>query len=240
MFDVEKNYNVIVDWLRERVNAAGAKGGVFGLSGGIDSAVVAGLCKKAFENNTLALIMPCHSSKTDIEYANMVAEKFQLRTKTVYLDETFDVLVNELGDNPSSKSLAVSNIKPRLRMITLYYYATKYNYLVIGTGNKSELTVGYFTKYGDSGVDLLPLGNLVKNQVRELAKYIGVPDEIIKRPPTAGLWQGQTDEEEMGITYEQLDRYILTGKAEKEVAKKIEQMKQKSAHKKKTPPMPSV
>jgi NAD+ synthase len=232
LFDAKETSKKIIEWLKDEVYTANAEGAVFGLSGGIDSAVVAVLCKKAFPNKCLALIMPCHSNPVDAQYAQLVADKFNIETKTVILDTVFDTLVNQLGDDPRAKKLSVSNIKPRLRMITLYYFSAERNYLVIGTGNKSELTVGYFTKYGDGGVDLLPLGNLVKSQVRELAQYLGVPNEIIERPPTAGLWENQTDEGEMGITYETLDKYILTGNIEDEkIAEKIERMKLKSTHK---------
>jgi NAD+ synthase len=106
--------------------------------------------------------------------------------------------------------LAIANLKPRLRMLTLYYFANKLNYLVVGTGNKSELTMGYFTKYGDGGVDILPLGDLLKSEVKQLAVELNVPHEIINKAPSAGLWAGQTDEGEMGITYAELDK-ILSG-----------------------------
>jgi NAD+ synthase len=121
-------------------------------------------------------------------------------------------------------SLATANLKPRLRMATLYYYANKLNYLVIGTGNRSELAMGYFTKYGDGGVDLLPLGNLLKTKVRELAKELKVPQEIIDRPPSAGLWHGQTDEGEMGISYAELDN-ILCGNLKGINTKKVRLVK---------------
>ena len=123
-------------------------------------------------------------------------------------------------------------------MLTLYYLANRLGYLVVGTGNRSERCVGYFTKYGDGGVDILPLGNLVKNQVRELAKHLGVPDEVIEKPPSGGLWEGQTDEGEMGITYEELDRYLTGGEATEEVRRKVDAMISHSAHKRATPAIP--
>jgi NAD+ synthase len=110
--------------------------------------------------------------------------------------------------------------------------------MVIGSGNKSELVTGYFTKYGDSGVDILPLGNLVKAQVRDLAAYLGIPEEIISKPPSAGLWQGQTDETEMGVTYQEIDEYILNNNAADSVRRKIESMFAASEHKRKSPPIP--
>jgi len=227
-------------WIKEKVEEAGRKGVVFGLSGGIDSAVVAGLAKQAFPRNSLGVIMPCHSLPQDTEHARLVAQKFELEVREIALDEVYDTLLSTLkaAEPTSPKELALANIKPRLRMITLYYLAAQYDYLVLGTGNKSELTVGYFTKYGDSGVDLLPLGNLVKEQVRALGRYLGVPEVVIDKTPSAGLWEGQTDEAEMGLTYAELDRYILTGEGRPEVIKHILAMKQKSEHKRRLPPVP--
>ena len=124
-------------------------------------------------------------------------------------------------------------------MVTLYYFANKLNYLVIGTGNKSELTVGYFTKYGDGGVDILPLGNLLKSQVKELAEFLGIPQKIIQKPPSGGLWEGQTDEGEMGISYNQLDEYLKTGKSDNlEVEEKVKNKIILNKHKRNTPAIP--
>jgi len=122
-------------------------------------------------------------------------------------------------------------------MVTLYYISNQLKYMVAGSGNRSEITVGYFTKHGDSGVDIMPLGNLVKGEVRELARYLEIPREIIDKPPSAGLWEGQTDEAEMGFSYEDLDRYILTGDAPQELKRKIEAMKAAAAHKSAMPPI---
>jgi NAD+ synthase len=124
-------------------------------------------------------------------------------------------------------------------MVTLYYVANQLKYMVAGSGNRSEITVGYFTKHGDSGVDIMPLGNLVKAEVRELARHLKIPREIIDKPPSAGLWEGQTDESEMGFSYAALDRYILTGEAPEELKRKIEAMKAASAHKRAMPPIPT-
>jgi len=135
-----------------------------------------------------------------------VASQFGIKTERIDLEAVCGKFIEVL---PLGNKLASANLKPRLRMLTLYYYANNLNYLVAGTGNKSELMVGYFTKYGDGGVDILPIGGLVKAKVRELAEELGIPKEIIDKPPSAGLWDGQTDEEEIGITYEDLDKGIL-------------------------------
>jgi len=238
---MEELANKLVAWIREQVDSAERQGVVFGLSGGLDSSVVAVLCKRALPENCLAAIMPCYSSETDIEHARAVALKFQIPIRTITLDGVFDSLLRALSDGeyePGTKRIAEANLKPRLRMLTLYYLANRLEYLVVGTGNRSEISMGYFTKYGDGGVDILPLGNLVKSRVRELAVHLGIPDEIIQKPPSAGLWAGQTDEGEMGITYEELDRYLIAGKAREEIKKKVDATMAGSAHKRATPQIP--
>jgi NAD+ synthase len=159
----------------------------------------------------------------------------------VVLDGVFDLLCGTLpsaGLDLATRRLAEANLKPRLRMIALYYFANRLGYLVVGSGNRSELAVGYFTKYGDGGADLLPLGNLVKGQVGELAAHLGIPRQIIDKPPSAGLWSGQSDEEEMGLTYEELDRYLTSGEAGAELRDRIDGMRAAAAHKRSLPPVP--
>jgi NAD+ synthase len=229
------------EWIKDKVRSAGCKGVVLGLSGGIDSSVLAVLCIKVLPQNTLGIIMPCHSVEEDRVHAETLAKKFSIPTKTAVLDGTYDTLLKILPDfqpDPSLTRLAQANLKARLRMVTLYHTANQLKYLVAGSGNRSEMTVGYFTKHGDSGVDILPLGNLVKKQVRELARYLKIPQEIIDKPPSAGLWAGQTDEGEMGFSYEALDNYILTGKAPEALKKRIEELRASGAHKCTTPPVP--
>lgn len=252
--DVARISSELVAWIKERGEEAGAKGAVMGISGGVDSALVAVLCKGAFPDNVLGLIMPCHSQPEDAKFAHLVAKECQIPVRTVDLSHVFDALLAGIGHgdtggetcrdashvSSSPVTSAVTNIKPRLRMTTLYYFASRLNYLVVGTGNRSELTVGYFTKYGDGGVDILPLGGLVKEEVRELARYLGVPDSVVDRVPSAGLWVGQTDEGEMGITYAELDRFILTGEGRPEVIEVIGRMNKQSEHKRKLPPIPNL
>jgi len=227
-------------WIQKRVQGAGAAGVVVGLSGGLDSAVVAVLAQRAMGDSVLALILPCHSLPEDERDALMVAEAFRLRRERVDLTPVFDAF---LGQLPEAGEMCRANLKPRLRMATLYYYANKFNYLVAGTGNKSEILMGYFTKYGDGGVDFLPLGDLTKTQVRKLAEELEIPSRIIDRPPSAGLWAGQTDEEEMKIRYDDLDRIILSlenGKEEDLPQDRVNYVKgmiARSKHKRAVPPV---
>jgi NAD+ synthase len=238
---MEQLANKLTDWIKEKVLEAKKTGTVVGLSGGIDSAVVAVLCKRAFPDTTLTAILSCHSNKIDVIHAYKVAQKFDIRTELIHLETVYDSLIKILPQEElyhSNDKLAQANIKPRLRMITLYYLATQLNYIVVGTGNRSEISIGYYTKYGDGGVDILPIGNLVKRQVKELAEYLEIPKEIINKPPSAGLWEGQTDEGEMGLKYEELDHYLSAGEASDTVKRKVESMIAVSGHKRAMPQLP--
>jgi NAD+ synthase len=240
--EVDQLADKIVLWIREQVLAAGRKGVVVGMSGGLDSSVLAVLCYRAFPQNMLGVVMPCCGSKQDEEHALAVASQFSIPTKVVVLDPVFDTLLQALPSDtaePNVKRLAEANLKVRLRMLTLYYFANQFKYLVAGASNRSELAVGYFTKYGDGGVDILPLANLVKGQVRGLANFLGIPQSIINKPPSAGLWQGQTDEGELGLSYDELDQYLITGEASSGLRQKIESMIAASAHKRSLPPSAS-
>jgi NAD+ synthase len=231
----------IAEWIASYVRSAKAEGVVLGLSGGIDSAVVSGLCARSLgADKVLGLIMPCHSLPEDVADAELVAKTWGIAFETHDLSELYDNYVALL---PEGNVLAKANLKPRLRMITLYYRAASLGRLVVGTGNRSELMVGYYTKYGDGGVDLLPIAGLFKGQVRELARQIGVPERIIERPPSAGLWAGQTDEEELGITYEDLDRTLAaiasgqTSDIEGPLLDRVQRMIAVSEHKRGLPPI---
>jgi len=231
----------LTSWIRDKVSATGCGGIVLGMSGGLDSSVLAVLCQRAFPRDILGVLMPCHGSQEDEEHAHAVAGKFSIPTRTVVLNTVFDSLLKAVaGDRlePAVNRLAEANLKVRLRMLTLYYFANKLKYMVAGSSNRSELSVGYFTKYGDGGVDILPLGNLVKGQVREMAGFLGIPRQIIDKPPSAGLWRGQTDEGELGLSYEDLDRYLISGEASKELKEKIESMIAASKHKRFLPSLP--
>jgi NAD+ synthase len=241
----------IAAWLRDQASAANATGFVLGMSGGIDSAVVARLCQMAMPGQVLGVIMPCHSHADDELDAVLAAESSKLPVVRVDLSSAYDALALDItgvtsderrhGFSPDATrtKLAIANIKPRLRMTTLYTVGTSLGKLVTGTGNKSEITIGYYTKYGDGGVDLLPIGGLVKSEVRELARELGVPARIIDKPPSAGLWAGQTDESEMGFTYEDLEKFIESGASavSTETAARIQQLVNASPHKRALPPI---
>ena len=239
--NIEALADKLTSWIKDEVTVRGCRGVVIGMSGGIDSAVLAVLCQRAFPESTLGVMMPCCSNPDDKAHALAVAEKFAIPMVEVALDSTYEAFMRELPefkDNPELEHLAQANLKPRLRMVALYYIANQRRYMVAGSGNRSEIAIGYFTKHGDGGVDIMPLGNLVKSQVRELARHLGVPEAIIDKPPSAGLWAGQTDEAEMGVSYQELDGYVLTGEASEAVRQKIEKMMAGSAHKRSLPPMP--
>jgi NAD+ synthase len=229
----------IVRWIKKQVSQAKAKGIVLGLSGGVDSSVVAALSAAAVgKKRVLGLFLPCHSHSDDLKDAKAVARYLGIETKPIDLSHLYDNILKIL---PIAGGLAKANLKPRLRMLVLYYFANKLNYLVCGTGNKSEIMVGYFTKHGDGATDILPIGDLFKKQVWALAKELGIPDSIITKAPSAGLWSGQTDEGEMGITYAELDDILGRLEQKKKQAaspkkvSKVRQMKRASEHKRQGP-----
>ncbi|MFH1578345.1 MAG: NAD+ synthase [Candidatus Omnitrophota bacterium] len=229
----------IIAWIKEQVKTAKAKGVVVGLSGGIDSAVTAALCCRALGKNKLVgLILPCLSQNQDLVDARLVAKRLGIKVKTIDLNPIYKICLMLL---PKGKKIACANLKARLRMLILYYFANNMNYLVCGTGNKTELLIGYFTKFGDGATDILPLGGLLKSQVRELAGDLNIPQRIINKAPTAGLWPGQTDEAEIGITYKELDQILLgieSGRPRKLPFKKIAKIRRKisEAKHKRQPP----
>jgi NAD+ synthase len=236
--DTEKIVTYLESWISARFAESGASGAVLGISGGIDSAVLTGLlCRAIGASNVTGVIMPCHSQQVDEDYARLLGPAFGINIVKVDLSDSYDAVFKALSQTGLSfDGLPSANIKPRLRMITLYAIAQQKGCLVCGGGNRDEISYGYFTKYGDSGVDILPLADLLKGEVRNVAKFLGVPHEIIDRPPTAGLWKGQTDESEMGLTYDDLDKYLATGEAAPEVKAKIEKAMARSEHKRKFAP----
>ena len=238
----------IADWIQQQVTVATARGVVVGLSGGVDSAVAARLCQIAMPAQVVAAILPCHSDPRDEQDATLVASHFGLHTVRLDLGPAYDLLAADLnamwpqipreqaarGPSTDIKArLPLANLKPRLRMSALYFIANSLNYLVAGTGNRSELTIGYFTKHGDGAADLLPLGRLLKSEVRELATSLEIPQSIVDKVPSAGLWVGQTDEDEMGFSYADLERYLIDGPdaVSPALAMRIERLVRTTEHK---------
>jgi NAD+ synthase len=244
--------------MRRQLAATGARGFVVGLSGGIDSAVVARLAQLAAPGAVVGAILPCKSDPQDEHDAMLVATQFALPTVRIDLSASYDALVSSASaalaslppkmrdaappeDDPRAR-VPLANIKPRLRMTTLYFLANSLNYLVAGTGNRSELAIGYFTKYGDGGVDMLPIGRLLKSEVRALARDLKIPAAIVERTPSAGLWAGQNDETEMGFSYADLARYLEEGAQEVSpaLAMRIERLARSSEHQRELPPLPDA
>ena len=218
--------------------------------------MVARLCQLATPGQVAGVIMPCRSDPRDEADAGLVADAFGIPVIRVDLEPACDALLTDTRaalDALPTRDAADRRRRrpdgwrsgtsgPRLRMATLYYVANSLGYLVAGTGNRSELTIGYFTKYGDGGVDVLPIGHLLKSQVRTLAKELGVPQAIIDKVPSAGLWLGQTDEAEMGFSYADLERYLTDGPegVSPALALRLERMIRATEHKRSLPPTPEI
>jgi NAD+ synthase len=234
---MESAANKIIRFIQRTVKD---KSVVLGLSGGLDSSVSAYLAVKALgKNRVYGLLMPTQTnSKQDIKFAELVANLLEIEHEVISLDE---IVTSFLKTEKFKDKKSIGNLKARVRMSILYGMANEKKCLVLGTGNKSEILTGYYTKYGDSGADLLPLGDLYKTQVIELAKYLGVPEAIINRAPTAGLWPGQTDEKELGITYKKLDKYLDAYTKNRKIKNKdfnlVSNYIINSAHKRRMPPI---
>ncbi len=213
----------LVSFIGEKVGEAGADGVVVGVSGGVDSAVTAFLAVKALgREKVLGLIMPYYENR-DVEDAKLVCESLRIEYRIVSIKPIADSFVAQLGFQPDKRSLG--NVMARSRMILLYAHANQMNRLVLGTSNRSEFLTGYFTKWGDGASDYAPLINLYKTEVWKAAKLLGVPKRIIEKKPTAGLWEGQTDEDELGISYRLLDeilwRLVDLGMPKEGIAKEL-------------------
>jgi NAD+ synthase len=203
--------NKLVSFIREKVQEAGASGAIIGLSGGIDSSLTAYLSVEALgADKVLGLLLPEKgiSSEQDIDDAMEVAKLLGIEHKTIDISKVLNSYSSTIPDFDKNNLLACGNLKARTRMCILYYHANLMRRMVVGTGNKTELLLGYFTKYGDGGVDIEPIGGLYKTEVRALSRHMGVPKRIIDKTPTAGLWPGQTDEGELGVTYEIADKIL--------------------------------
>ena len=230
-----------IQWLRDQVEAAGAEGLVVGLSGGIDSALVGYLIAKACPRNCLGLYLPCGSHPQDREDALLSAKAANLPFLELDLSRPHSWLwegANNLFElDPAARRDVSGNLRARLRMAALYTVAGLKNYLVVGTDNKSEYHLSYFTKYGDGGVDLLPIVGLTKSQVYAWAKEAGLPQRLLQKPPSAGLWPGQTDEAELGISYNAVDRYLEGEPVLPHERERIEELHRRTEHKRKLPAM---
>lgn len=245
MRDWSKEATDRVEWIRQMTIASGANGVVFGNSGGKDCALTGILCKRAFPEKTIGVIMPCESRQnytTDADDAKRLAERFGIETRVVDLTEAKRALVSATGhalDRSDAEMVkrSLANINPRLRMTTLYAVAQTEGCLVAGTGNRSENTMGYFTKWGDGGYDFNPIGDLTVREVYAFLRFLDAPQTILEKKPSAGLWEGQTDEAEMGITYNEIDDLLLEDKALPAVRERIERAVVKNAHKRTMPPV---
>ena len=226
-----------IEFIRNLLKESGAKGIVFGNSGGKDSTLTGILCKKACDN-TLSLIMPCHAKRNfdiDLKDGLEVAEKFNIETKVIDVTPIREATMKAVSADFELTDMAVANIAPRLRMTVLYAVAASRNMLVAGTDNKSEMYMGYFTKWGDGGYDFNPIADLTASEVYEFLRYLDAPEAVIKKAPSAALFDDQTDEQEMGITYKKIDEYLMTGKGDKEDIDLIERYHKVSEHKRRMP-----
>lgn len=211
--DWEEVKNETTRFIRGYVEKAKANGIVLGLSGGVDSSTVAALSAIALGGDkVLGLMLPEKETYNpiDIKHAKLVAEKFGIKTETIDVTQAIEALQKSIPIFDPEDKLCKGNLKARTRMLYLYYYANKLNLIVCGSSDKSEVMIGYFTKWGDAAADISPIMDLYKTQVRKLARHIGIPDEIVNKPSSPMLWPGQTAEEEIGLKYEILD-LILYG-----------------------------
>ena len=226
-------YTRRVEWIRALLSKSGAEGIVYGNSGGKDSALVGILCKAACDN-TVGLIMPCSSRRNfhlDMEDGLAVAAQYGIETRVTDLTAVREQELSVLQGATEVSALAAANLAPRLRMMTLYAVAASENRLVAGTGNRSEAYMGYFTKWGDGAHDFNPIGDLTVTEIYSFLRYLGAPRQIIEKEPSAGLFDGQTDETEMGVTYRAIDDWILHGIATEHDLEIMRRFHEKSEHK---------
>ena len=235
MRDYEKEFRERVQFIRDLVESSHVDGIVYGNSGGKDCALVGILCKFACEN-TVGIMMPCASKRnfeSDMQDAKEVAEHFGIESRVIDLTEVRQAEIDRLQEITTLTNAAVNNIAPRLRMTTLYAVAASEYRLVAGTGNRSERYMGYYTKWGDGACDFNPISDLTATEVIEFLKWLTAPACVINKAPSAGLFEGQTDEDEMGVTYNAIDTFILTGEASDRDKKIIARLHRNSAHKRK-------
>jgi NAD+ synthase len=229
---MQERIDKTVTWISKTVADTNKHGIVLGLSGGIDSAVLCGLCAMAIPSDKVfAILMPCYSNEQDKTDALLIADTFKVLTKEICLNNVFDFFEYNAMVLDKNTRLSSGNLKARLRMITQYFIANQLDYLVAGSDDKSESYIGYFTKYGDGASDFAPLANFTKTEVRKIAKLIGVPQSIIDKPSTPGLWEGQIAENELGISYKDIDMYLCGNDINNEILKDIQQRHSNTEHK---------
>ena len=233
MRDYRKEFEGRVAFIRKVLEESGATGIVFGNSGGKDSALVGILCKAACKN-TVGVILPCSSKRNyseDSDDAKTVAAQYGIETRTADLSGVRDAAVHSLEPVTKLNQAALFNIAPRIRMMTLYAIAASENRLVAGTGNRSEAYVGYFTKWGDGAYDFNPISDLTVTEIYEFLRCLNAPKCILEKAPSAALFDGQTDETEMGVSYTELDAYIRGQPLSREKQQRIDYLHTRSAHK---------
>ena len=233
MRDYQAEFENRVAYIRAKLQEAHADGIVFGNSGGKDSALVGILCKAACDN-TVGVIMPCASKQNygrDADDGNALASQFGIETRTVDLTAVREAELKALEGVAELNDMALTNIAPRLRMTTLYTIAAAENRLVAGTGNRSETYMGYFTKWGDGASDFNPISDLCATEVFAFLRFLNAPASIVEKAPSAGLFDGQTDEQEMGVTYKAIDDYLLTGVVNEHDKAIIDRYHSRSEHK---------
>jgi NAD+ synthase len=244
----------IVDFIGDIVESAGAEGAVIGLSGGIDSTTTAHLAVEALGADAVhGLLLPSSvNPDADETDAERVAEDLDIEHDIVEIDPIVDAFVDAAPEHAADDRTALGNVRVRTRAVLNYFLANAEDRIVLGTGNRSEAATGYFTKYGDQAVDCNPIGNLYKCQVRQLARDLGVPEDLVTRTPTAAMWEGQTDEEEMGLGYDELDAILAlhvhgplsrdatvrTLDLPESAVDRVVELHETSAHKRAMPPAP--
>ena len=250
--DTKQTKETIIKFIQDKISQTNAKGLVVGLSGGIDSTLTAYLATQAVgRQNVFGIVMPSTTTPTEDKiHGTDIAKTLGIDYKEIAIDNILNEFLLVTQYKTENEQLAIGNLKARIRMSIIYYFANSKNYLVSGTGNKSEILIGYFTKHGDGACDIEPIGDLYKTDVFKLAKDMGIPDEIINKPPRAGLWNNQTDEDEIGMTYENLDKilYQYQDKESSQIVKNLDisiddidmiiNKVKRNAHKSKVPESP--
>ena len=233
MRNYQEEFDRRVAYIRAKLQEAHADGIIFGNSGGKDSALVGILCKAACDN-TVGIIMPCASKVNygqDKADGNALAEQFGIETRTVDLTPVREAELRALEGMVTLTDMAIANIAPRLRMTTLYTMGQAENRLVAGTGNRSEIYMGYFTKWGDGASDFNPIADLCASEVFEFLRFLNAPASIVEKAPSAGLYEGQTDEQEMGVSYDAIDGFLNGGTVSEHDRAIIDRYHSRSEHK---------